>query len=51
MLAAWVRTGQLHYREEILDGFEQASGSIAGLYHGESTGKRLIRMRHTDSAC
>lgn len=50
-LAVWVRAGQLRYREEILDGIEQAPASIAGLYRGENTGKRLIRMRHTASAC
>ena len=45
-LAAWVREGRLHYREEILDGLEQAPGSIASLYRGENSGKRLIRLRH-----
>jgi hypothetical protein len=45
-LAAWVRTGQLRYREDILDGIEQAPDAIAGLYRGENNGKRLIRLRH-----
>jgi hypothetical protein len=26
----WVRNGQIRYREDILDGLEQAPGSIAG---------------------
>jgi NADPH-dependent curcumin reductase len=46
-LAAWVRDGSLRYREDILDGMEQAPDSIAGLYRGENGGKRLIRVRHT----
>jgi NADPH-dependent curcumin reductase CurA len=43
-LADWVRSGQLHYREEIVDGIERAPGSIAELYRGENLGKRLIRL-------
>jgi NADPH-dependent curcumin reductase CurA len=43
-LESWVRAGQIRYREEILDGIEQAPGSIAGLYRGENLGKRLIRI-------
>jgi len=45
-LAAWVRDGSLRYREEILDGIEHAPGSIASLYLGQNTGKRLIRLHH-----
>jgi hypothetical protein len=45
-LADWVRAGKLRYREDILDGIEQAPGAIAGLYRGENLGKRLIRLRH-----
>jgi hypothetical protein len=43
-LESWVRNGQIRYREDILDGVEQAPGSIAGLYRGENLGKRLIRI-------
>jgi NADPH-dependent curcumin reductase CurA len=43
-LESWVRGGQIRYREDILDGIEQAPGSIAGLYRGENLGKRLIRI-------
>ncbi len=32
------------YREDILDGIEQAPGSIAELYRGKNLGKRLIRI-------
>lgn len=45
-LAAWVRSGQLRYREDILDGIAAAPDSIAGLYRGENPGKRLIRLTH-----
>lgn len=43
-LTEWVRAGLIHYREDILDGIEQAPDSIAGLYRGENLGKRLIRI-------
>jgi NADPH-dependent curcumin reductase CurA len=39
-----VNNGQIHYREDILEGIEQAPGSIAGLYRGENLGKRLVRI-------
>ncbi len=43
-LAQWVRSGAIRYREDILEGIEQAPGAIAGLYRGENLGKRLIRI-------
>jgi NADPH-dependent curcumin reductase CurA len=43
-LTEWVRAGLIHYREDILDGIEQAPASIAGLYRGDNLGKRLIRI-------
>lgn len=43
-LAEWVRAGLIRYREDILEGIEEAPASIAGLYRGENLGKRLIRI-------
>jgi len=43
-LAGWVRDGSLRYREEIIDGIEHAPGSIADLYRGHNSGKRLIQL-------
>ncbi len=43
-LLQWVREGAIRYEEDILDGIEQAPGSIASLYRGENLGKRLIRL-------
>jgi NADPH-dependent curcumin reductase CurA len=45
-LAAWVRQGKLHYREDISDGIEHCPGAIAELYRGDNLGKRLIRLQH-----
>ncbi|HKU98573.1 MAG TPA: NADP-dependent oxidoreductase [Vineibacter sp.] len=43
-LTAWVRSGQLRYREHVLKGFEQAPDAIAMLYRGENQGKLLIEI-------
>lgn len=43
-LTEWVSTGLIRYREDMLEGIEQAPGSIAGLYRGENLGKRIIRI-------
>jgi NADPH-dependent curcumin reductase CurA len=43
-LVNWVRTDQIPYQEDILDGIDKAPGSIASLYRGENFSKRLIRI-------
>ena len=43
-LAAWLREGNIRVREDILEGIDQAPGSIARLYRGENQGKLLIRL-------
>ena len=43
-LTEWVRAGRIRYREDILEGIEQAPDAIAGLYRGENLGRRLIRL-------
>jgi NADPH-dependent curcumin reductase len=48
-LARWVREGRLRYREDVLDGLGQAPDAIAGLYRGENTGKRLIKIATDDA--
>ncbi|MEO8751960.1 MAG: NADP-dependent oxidoreductase [Casimicrobiaceae bacterium] len=45
-LAPWIRSGELKYREEILDGLEAAPDAIAGLYRGDNLGKRVIKVKH-----
>jgi NADPH-dependent curcumin reductase len=43
-LVQWLRSGQLQYVEEVLEGIHHAPDAIAGLYRGENLGKRLIRL-------
>ena len=43
-LAEWVRGGQLHYVEDILERMDACPDALAGLYRGENTGKRIIKL-------
>lgn len=43
-LADWHAAGRIDLRLEVLDGIEQAAGSIGDLYAGRNAGKRLIRL-------
>ena len=39
-----IRDGSLRYREEILEGLDEAPGAIARLYRGDNMGKLLVRL-------
>ncbi len=41
----WVESGKIKYREEIIDGLENAPAAFIGLLKGENFGKRVIRVR------
>ena len=43
-LASWVRDGSLKYREDIVDGFEQAPRAFIGLMNGANFGKLLVKV-------
>jgi NADPH-dependent curcumin reductase CurA len=45
-MAHWIRHGKLKYREEIIEGLENAPEAFAGLFTGESFGRRLVRVAH-----
>jgi NADPH-dependent curcumin reductase CurA len=40
----WVREGRLKYREDIVDGLENAPGAFTGMLAGANFGKLLIRV-------
>jgi len=40
----WVRQGKVQYREEIIDGLEQAPAAFVGLLNGEAFGKRVVKL-------
>ncbi|MGV8985915.1 MAG: NADP-dependent oxidoreductase [Cypionkella sp.] len=43
-MAAWIASGKIKYREEIIDGLENAPVAFNGLLKGENFGKRVIRV-------
>ena len=42
--SAWLREGRLKYREDIVDGLEQAPSAILRLFDGANFGKLLVRV-------
>lgn len=42
-LASWVKSGQLKYREDVVDGFENMPDAFIGMMNGANFGKLLIR--------
>ena len=43
-LGEWVRSGQIRYREDIIEGFENMPRALIGLFRGENLGKRLVKI-------
>ncbi|MBK5933673.1 hypothetical protein C8N32_11447 [Rhodovulum imhoffii] len=43
-MSVWIEAGKIKYREEIIDGLENAPKAFVGLLKGENFGKRVIRV-------
>jgi NADPH:quinone reductase len=43
-MSQWVRSGEIKYREDIVDGFENMPKAFIGLLQGENIGKRLVKV-------
>ena len=43
-LGKWVQEGKLNYREDFLDGLDEAPGAIARLYASQNSGKLMVRL-------
>ncbi|MGZ5828098.1 MAG: NADP-dependent oxidoreductase [Xanthobacteraceae bacterium] len=43
-VVGWVKSGKLKYREDIVEGLENAPRGLIGLLRGENFGKRLVRV-------
>lgn len=44
-IAQWIRSGQLKYKEHMVDGFENIPKTFIGLFHGANTGKAIIKVK------
>lgn len=44
-MAEWIRTGQLKYREDVVQGLENAPRAFIGMMSGENFGKLLVKVR------
>ncbi len=44
----WLRAGKVHYREDIVDGLENAPQAFIGMLKGRNFGKLLIRVASAD---
>lgn len=44
LMTEWIESGRIKYREEIIDGLENAPAALIGLLKGENFGKRVIRV-------
>jgi hypothetical protein len=49
-MAGWIAAGKIKYREEIIDGLENAPSAFIGLLRGKNFGKRVIRVGHNGKA-
>ena len=47
-LAGWIKNGRLKYKEDIVDGFENAPIAFIGLLRGENFGKLIIKVSDLD---
>jgi NADPH-dependent curcumin reductase CurA len=42
----WMREGRIKYREDVVDGLENAPRALIGLLQGHNFGKLLVRVKH-----
>lgn len=47
-MGGWLKDGRIRYREEIIEGLENAPRAFIGLLRGENFGKRVIRVGPDD---
>ena len=43
-VGSWIRSGELKYREHVVEGLDNAVGAFLGLLRGENFGKLLVRV-------
>lgn len=48
-LNTWLKQGKLKYRETLVEGLENAPKALIGLFHGENTGKQIVKIYNSDT--
>ena len=43
-MSEWLASGKIKYREDIVDGLENAPGAFIGLLEGKNFGKLVVRV-------
>ena len=43
-MSDWLRDGKIHYREDVVTGFENTVNAFLGLFEGENLGKRIVKI-------
>jgi hypothetical protein len=43
-MAGWIKSGQLKYREDVVEGIERAPAALLRLFRSENFGKQLVRV-------
>lgn len=43
-LARWLNEGKVKYREDVVQGLENAPGAFVGLFRGENFGKLVVKV-------
>lgn len=46
-VSGWIRSGQLKYREHVVEGLENAPEAFLGLFRGQNFGKLIVRVAAT----
>lgn len=44
IMEGWLKSGKIHYREEIVDGLENAPTAFVGMLNGSNFGKSVVRV-------
>ena len=45
-MSQWLREGKVRYREDVVQGLENAPRAFIGLFKGENIGKRIVQVSH-----
>ena len=43
-MSQWVKEGRIKYREDIVEGLDNAPATLIGLLKGKNFGKQLVRV-------